>query len=67
MSLKDPPSAVGGLICFLFVGGGLEDFCLFILKAHGLRSMGLCAVGGVLKISLNPSAPNTSEGNTLDE
>ena len=86
---EDPPSAVGGLgrlmwvglMCFLFVGRGLEDFlfihlkspwtafhgsavlrgiykkthpaqwggawkiiCVYILKAHGLRSMGLGAV-----------------------
>ena len=93
-------------MCCLFVGGAWKIFCLYILKAHGLRSMGLLCcevfirsptqrsgwaymfsvcgrgfedflfvgglicflfVGGALKISLNPSAPNASKGNTLDE
>ena len=35
---------VGGLMCCLFVGGAWKIFCLYILKAHGLRSMGLGAV-----------------------
>jgi hypothetical protein len=48
---EDPPSAVGGLgrwVCrsgwaymFSVCGAGLEDGCVYILKAHGLRSMGL--------------------------
>ena len=51
---EDPPSAVGGLVCFLFVGGLIcclfvggawKIFCLYILKAHGLRSMGRGAAG----------------------
>ena len=28
-------------MCCLFVGGAWKIFCLYILKAHGLRSMGL--------------------------
>jgi len=49
ISLKDPPSAVGGLdrlmwvglVVFCLWGGAWKIFCLYILKAHGLRSMGL--------------------------
>jgi len=39
LMLEDPPSAVDGLICFLFVGDlmKLKD----VLKIHGLRSMDL--------------------------
>ena len=42
-------------------GWGLEDFCLFILKAHGLRSMGLGVLNTVskeiLKTHLHPTHP----------
>ena len=40
---------VGGLMCCLFVGGAWKIFCLYILKAHGLRSMGLLCCGVFIK------------------
>jgi len=41
-----PPSAVGGLGRLMW-GGAWKIFCLYILKAHGLRSMGLLCCEGI--------------------
>ena len=38
---RSPTQRSGWAYMFSVCGAGLEDFCLFILKAHGLRSMGL--------------------------
>ena len=38
---RSPTQRSGWAYLFSVCGAGLEDFCLFILKAHGLRSMGL--------------------------
>jgi hypothetical protein len=62
---EDPPSAVGGLGRFSFCGRVRR-----LLKRPTQRSgwayiFSVC--GAELKVVLNPSAPNTPEGNTLDE
>ena len=48
MGLEDGSAAVGGA-WKIDVGGAWKIFCLYILKAHGLRSMGLLCCGVFIK------------------
>ena len=46
---EDPPSAVGGLVCFLFVGRGLENYLCIHLKSPWTAFHGSAVLRGIYK------------------